>query len=49
MIEPGGSSAGFLYFEDIDQDETAVRLVMPLDDARTSRPFGRIEIPFTAH
>ena len=49
VIEPGQSAAGFIYFEDIDQDETRARLEMDLVNAGTGAPFGRIQIPFMVH
>lgn len=46
VVEPGGAVAGFLYFEEVDEDAGRVRLEMDLVDARTLESFGSIEIPF---
>jgi hypothetical protein len=49
VIEPGGNASGFLYFDDIDEDETRARLEMHLVNAGTGAQFGQIQIPFTVH
>lgn len=46
VLEPGGTVAGFLYFEDVEDDVGGARFQVELEDARTGELFGRIEIPF---
>jgi hypothetical protein len=47
VLDPGGRTAGFLYFERVeDPEQDRVDFRFDLVDARTQERFGRIEIPF---
>ncbi len=45
-LEPGGTMAGFLYFQGVAHRESAVTLQLRLVDAETGEPFGSLGIPF---
>ncbi len=47
VLEPGGSIAGFLYFEDVeDTDIQQVDFTVALVDADTEEGIGTARIPF---
>lgn len=47
VVQPGGSVSGFLYFEEVDDDDEMLQFRANLMNARTSQRFGVITIPFT--
>jgi hypothetical protein len=49
VLDPGGRVAGFVYFEDVDDDIPNVTFTTDLVDPGTRMAFGRVEIPFVAH
>lgn len=48
VLAPGSRVAGFLYFEDLDDDVANVTFTADLLNASTQASFGNISIPFTA-
>jgi hypothetical protein len=48
-LEPGKTIEGFLYFEDLDDDDADVMFSMPLVDASSRSAFGNVEIQFIAY
>ena len=49
VLAPGESIAGFLYFEELDDDVADVRFTVDLIDASNRSRFGRIAVPFVAY
>ena len=45
-LAPGGTLAGFLYFQSVGEREGQVTLQAKLVDAVTGKPFGTLSIPF---
>lgn len=46
VLEPGGTIAGFLYFQGVSERERLITLEARLVDARTGEEFGKLNIPF---
>jgi hypothetical protein len=46
VVEPGGSIAGFVYFQDVPGDKVPLLFAMPLVDAKSGAQFGEVRIPF---
>ncbi len=47
VIEPGGTVRGFLYFQQVDDDEGRVDFTFRVFNALTGEPMGVVTIPFT--
>jgi hypothetical protein len=45
VVEDGGRAAGFVYFQNVTQHESAVEFEMTLADASDGQEFGRVAIP----
>lgn len=46
VLSPGGRITGYLYFENVEEDDRRVDLRMPLIDAVSGQSFGMVSIPF---
>jgi hypothetical protein len=46
VVQDGDRAAGFVYFQNATQHESAVEFEMTLADAKDGQPFGRVAIPF---
>jgi hypothetical protein len=45
VVQDGGRAAGFIYFQNATEHESAVQFEMTLADAKDGQAFGRVAIP----
>jgi hypothetical protein len=46
VLEDGGDVAGFVYFQELIEEDRPVELHIDLVDAETGEPFGAVRIPY---